>query len=118
MKNNMRIFAAVVFALCVSLFAMSAMAQTSTTGSIEGTVVDANGAAVPGVTVMVTSPNMISAQSAVTDGEGHFRVLNLPPGKYNIKIEETGGFAMYEQSNIEVNLSKTASVNERNNGKS
>ena len=110
MKNNMRIFAAVVFALCVSLFAMSAMAQTTTTGSIEGTVVDANGAAVPGVTVLVTSPNMISAQSAVTDAEGHFRVGNLPPGKYSIKVEETGGFAPYEQSNIDVNLSKTSTV--------
>ena len=110
MKNNMRIFAVLVFTVCLSLFTMSAMAQSSTTGSIEGTVVDSNGAAVPGVTVSVTSPNMISAQSATTDDSGHFRFLNLPPGKYAVKIEEAGGFAMYEQSNIDVNLSKTANV--------
>ena len=35
---------------------------------------------------------------------------NLPPGKYSIKVEETGGFAPYEQSNIDVNLSKTSTV--------
>ena len=110
MKNNMRIFAAVVFALCLSLFTMSTMAQTSTTGSIEGAVTDMNGAAVPGVTVGVSGSNLISAQTATTDNEGHFRVLNLPPGKYTVVIEPTGGFAKYEQPNIEVNLSKTASI--------
>lgn len=110
MKNNMRIFAAVVFALCLSLFATSAMAQTSTTGSIEGTVVDMNGAAVPGVTVGVSGSNLISPQTATTDTDGHFRVLNLPPGKYTVVIEPTGGFGKYEQPNIEVNLSKTSTI--------
>ena len=53
-----------VFAMCLSLFAVGAMAQTSTTGTIEGTVTDPQGNAVPGVTVTVTSPNLISPQSA------------------------------------------------------
>lgn len=110
MKNNMRIFAAVVFTLCLSLFSMSAKAQTSTTGSIEGTVVDTNNAAVPGVTVGVSGSNLISAQTATTDSEGHFRVLNLPPGKYSVTIEATGGFGRYERSNVEVNLSKTSTL--------
>ncbi|MBC7909675.1 MAG: TonB-dependent receptor [Pyrinomonadaceae bacterium] len=108
MKSNMRIFATAMLALCLSLFATSVMAQTSTTGNIEGTVVDANGAAVPGVTITVTSPNLIQAQTATTDSEGRYRILNLPPGRYTVVVEETGGFGRFEQPNLEVNLSKTS----------
>jgi len=102
-----------LFALALSLFAMSAVAQTATTGTIEGTVTDVNGAVVPGVTVTVTSPNLIRAQSATTDDEGRFRILNLPPGKYSVTIESARGFARYEQKDFEVNLSKTSSVDVR-----
>ena len=54
----------VVFTLAVvlSLFA-SASAQTSTTGSIEGTVTDVNGASVPGVTVTATRQGGRAADS-------------------------------------------------------
>ncbi len=56
--------------LCLSLFATGAMGQTSTTGSIEGEVTDVNGAVVPGVTVTVTSPNLIRPQTATANDEG------------------------------------------------
>ena len=86
------------------------MAQTATTGTIEGTVTDINDAVVPGVTVTVTSPNLIRAQSATTDDEGRFRILNLPPGRYAVTIEAAKGFAKFEQTDVEVNLSKTSSI--------
>src|SRR6185295_11730063 len=72
MKNSIRFIVLSLFVLCVSL---SAFAQSSTTGSIEGTVVDQAGAAVPGATVNVSGSNLISAQSATTDDSGHFRFL-------------------------------------------
>src|SRR6185503_20795566 len=66
---------------------------------------------VPGATVNVTSPNLISAQSATTDDSGHFRVLGLPPGKYMVTVEAAGkGFSKFEQKDIEVSLSKTSSL--------
>ena len=109
MRTSLRTFTAMI-ALCLSLFTISAAAQTSTTGSIEGTVIDANGAAVPGVTVTVTSPNLIRAQSATTNDEGIYRIPNLPPGRYAVVIEPTKGFARFEQTDVEVNLSKTSNV--------
>src|SRR5918993_76330 len=102
-----------VFAMCLSLFAVGAMAQTTTTGSIEGTVTDPRGGVVPGVTVKVTSPNLISAQSAVADDSGRFRILNLPPGRYEVKVEANDaskGFAEFTKGDVEVNLGSTSKV--------
>jgi uncharacterized protein (DUF2141 family) len=73
--------------------------QTSTTGSIEGRVTDPNGAAVRGASVTVTSPNMISAKTAMTDDQGHYQILALPPGSYKVAIEASG-FGKFDQDNI------------------
>jgi hypothetical protein len=110
MKNSMRFLVLSLFVLCLAGFAGSAFAQTTTTGSIEGTVTDPNGAAVPGVTVLVTSPNLINPQTATTDDQGRFRVLNLPPGRYAVVVEATRGFGRFERSNLEVNLSRTTNI--------
>jgi len=100
----------VTLALCLALLASRAGAQTATTGTIEGAVADVTGAVVPGATVKVASPNLIRAQITVTDGQGRYRFANLPPGKYAVAVEATGGFAKFEQANVEVNLSKTSTL--------
>jgi outer membrane receptor protein involved in Fe transport len=110
MKNVFKFLGLSALLMCFALFAGSAAAQSSTTGSIEGTVTDANGAAVPGVSVKVTSPNLISPQTATTDDSGRFRVLNLPPGKYAVTIEADKGFGKAERTEVEVNLSKTSTA--------
>ena len=110
MKNVFKFFGLSALLMCFALFAGSALAQTSTTGSIEGTITDTNGAAVPGVTVRVTSPNLISSQTATTDSSGRFKVLNLPPGKYAVTIEADKGFAKAERTDVEVNLSRSSTV--------
>src|SRR5215475_10414776 len=76
-----------VMAMALALFATGAMAQTSTTGSIEGLVTDPNGAAVRGATVTVTSPNLIRTQTTATDDSGRYQLLNLPPGAYKVTFE-------------------------------
>jgi outer membrane receptor protein involved in Fe transport len=113
MKIKLRIVTFVMLCLCLALFSVSINAQTATTGTIEGTVVDINGAAVPGVTVTVTSPNLITPQTAVTNDEGRYRLLNLPPGRYTVAVAASQGFAEFRQENVEVNLSRTSSVEVR-----
>ena len=98
-----------VLALTLAMFATSAMAQSSTTGSIEGTVTDPNGAAVKGATVTVTSPNLISPQTATTNDEGRYQVPALPPGKYKVAIDASG-FGKYEKDDVSVNLSRTSTA--------
>src|SRR5882672_7733189 len=98
-----------VLAMTLAMFATSAMAQSSTTGSIEGTVTDPNGQVVKGATVNATSPNLITAQSAITGDDGRYLISALPPGKYKLTIESPG-FGKYEQGDVSVNLGKTSSV--------
>src|SRR5262245_62040455 len=93
----------------VALFAISAVAQTSTTGSIEGLVTDPNGAAVKGATVNVTSPNLISAKTATTGDNGHYQIPALPPGVYKVTIDASG-FGKFEQSEVTVNLGRTSTA--------
>ena len=54
---KMRIFTMSLLALCLALFtAGAALAQSSTTGSIEGTVTDPQGGSVPNATVTISGP--------------------------------------------------------------
>ena len=96
--------------LCISSLVGSAFAQTTTTGTIEGLVTDSTGAVVPAVAVTVTSPNLIRTQSATSDNEGRYRILNLPPGRYIVSAEATAGFSRFVKTDVDVGLSKTTSV--------
>jgi outer membrane receptor protein involved in Fe transport len=96
-------------AVTLLFVSITAMGQTATTGSIEGAVTDPNGAAVKGATISVTSPNLISPQTAMTDDNGRFRILALPPGAYKLKVEASG-FAPFEQDTITVNLGRTTNT--------
>ncbi len=75
-----------------------AIAQT-TGSSLRGYVKDDQGAVLPGVTVVATSPTMIQSASAVTDETGYYRVINLPPGDYTVSAE-LQGFAPYKREGI------------------
>jgi hypothetical protein len=82
-------------------------AAQGTTGTISGRIVDAQGLAVPGVTVTVTGPQ--GAKTAVTDGSGRFAVPFLIPGTYSIKAE-LQGFKTIEQNNVVVRLEQTVDL--------
>lgn len=98
-----------VLALTLAMFATSAMAQSSTTGSIEGTVTDPNGAAVKGATITVTSPNLMSSRSATSNDDGRYQVSALPPGIYKVVVDASG-FGKYEKTDVSVNLGRSSTV--------
>ncbi|HEU0251892.1 MAG TPA: TonB-dependent receptor, partial [Pyrinomonadaceae bacterium] len=109
MKNVFKFFALSALLMSFALFAGSVFAQTTTTGSIEGTVTDPTGAAVPGLTVTATRQGGRSV-TATTNDEGFFRFSNVEPGQYTVSIEAEKGFAKFEQANVPVNLSKTSTM--------
>src|SRR5690242_6557937 len=78
-----------------------------TTGVIEGTVVDAQGARVAGATVLVEG-NAFS-RSVTTDGEGFYRVLQVPAGKYSITTSAPN-FATEKSDNMTVTLGRATTA--------
>lgn len=108
MKNNIKVFVFAFAAICSMLFASAAMAQTNTTGSIEGTVKDAAGAVIPNASITVSGGNLIREQSTTSDAEGNYRFSQIPPGTYTVKATGTG-FAQYTQE-VNVNLSRVSSL--------
>jgi hypothetical protein len=92
------------------LLVLAAPLFAQTTGQVIGTVVDAQGGVLPGVTVTATSPQMQGTRTTVTDGTGTFRFPTLPPGTYAIKAN-LSGFQDAAQENITVSLDKSATAN-------
>ena len=90
----------------LALFVGSASAQTPS-GTISGRVVDATGLALPGVTVEVRGVDI--TQTYVTDGEGHYRFLELAPGIYKV-TSSLAGFATHERDNVVLDLGKTVDL--------
>jgi len=109
MKNVFKFIGLSALLMSFALFSGSVFAQTTTTGSIEGTVTDPTGAAVAGVTVTATRQGGRTA-TATTNDEGFFRIPALEPGQYVVTIEAERGFGRFEQTNVPVNLGKTSSV--------
>ncbi len=66
------------------------VAAQQTESRIIGKVTDANGGALPGVTVTVTATQTGSIRTAVTNPEGRYVVTNLGPGPYEVRVELSG----------------------------
>lgn len=87
-----------------------ALAQQQT-GSITGRAVDTSGGALPGVTVSVTSPNLIGgARTAVTDEQGVYRFTLLPGGTYTVSFA-LPGFTTLNVENVGLAAGATATIN-------
>ena len=107
-KKIFAFVSAVAVMLCLTF---AALAQTQTTGTVEGTVTDPNGAVVPGVTVTLSGPNLIRPQTATSDADGYYRFASVPPGRYQIDVASVKGFNAYKTENVEVNIGRGATAN-------
>src|ERR1700757_2558313 len=77
--------------LAVALLAVAAAATAQTTnGTISGHVADAQGLALPGVTVNATSPNLQGVRSVTTSENGDYVLSLLPSGTYTVSFELSG----------------------------
>jgi len=102
----MRYFAKALLVAAVVLLPTLAQAQ-----ALAGTVRDASGAVLPGVTVEATSPVLIEkVRSAVTDGTGQYRIIDLPPGTYSMTFTLTG-FSVVKRDGVELSGAVILTIN-------
>jgi outer membrane receptor protein involved in Fe transport len=99
---------ALLLVISMLLVAGVALAQTSTTGAIVGTVAQA-GTPLPGVTVEVRSAALQGMRTEVTGAGGVFRFNQLPPGDYNLTAT-LAGFNTVNQKNVTVGLNRTVTL--------
>src|ERR1043165_6050587 len=94
-----------VFAFCAM-----ALAQSTVTGAIGGTVTDPTKKVVTGATVNVTNNGTGKAETATTDDNGQFKVTNLQPGEYTVTVNGSGFAAYNAKSVVEVGRETTLDV--------
>ena len=81
-----RLFKAIAACAAVLAFACFAFGQDLDDVTVSGRVVDTNGQAVAGVTVLVTETVTGAERTITTNEEGRYRVIELKPGVYTIRV--------------------------------
>ena len=87
-----------ILALC-----LATVVAAQTTGRIKGQVRDTGGGSLPGVSVSLESPSLPGGKTFITESDGEFLFLALPPGVYKVQAQ-LEGFAIAEQPGVKVNL--------------
>ncbi len=99
-----------VFVLALALLLVTGAAWAQETGEIFGKVVDTSGAIVPGVTVTLTSPVLITPMTAVSSETGSYRFPRLPVGVYTVKFE-LQSFKTVVHQGVQIAIGFNAQIN-------
>ena len=108
MANSRFRSAAASVALLLLLAAGSAFAAT--TGTLFGTVTDADGSALPGVNVTISSPSLQGTRTVTTNASGEYKFPLLPPGTYRADYE-IASFEKVVRTDVVVSLDNATKIN-------
>ncbi|MEP6848373.1 MAG: carboxypeptidase-like regulatory domain-containing protein, partial [Acidobacteriota bacterium] len=96
-------------ALAFLLFSLSAAAQQPS-GSLNGTVVDPNGAVIPGSSVTAINKATNASRTALTNQEGQYTIANLPVGTYEMSFT-ANGFKKLVVASVVVSVGQSVTIN-------
>jgi len=94
--------AAALLAALVVTGVSSAWAQT-VGGTIVGVVADAQGGALPGVTLTARNLETGATRVVATEGDGRYRIGGLPPGRYDL-VAELQGFSTVDVAGLTLTI--------------
>jgi hypothetical protein len=100
-------FAMLIFGL---MFAVAAVGQVGTSGSVRGTVTDSTGAVIASANVALRNVDTGSSMTIETDAVGAYLFPVVPVGRYEMTVTEAG-FKKYVQSEFEVNAAEPIRIN-------
>src|SRR6476619_4602134 len=98
----------IVSSLVLCLLSLTALAQTSNTGSLVGTVSGPDGV-IPGATVTITDSQTQRERATVTNGEGGFTFSQLEFGSYTVTIKAPG-FKTHTATNLKIDAGREYSL--------
>jgi hypothetical protein len=104
--NRLYFFIALAF-LTASTSAVHA--QITSEGSIRGVIRDAQGAVLPGATVTAASSTVAGVRATVSDSQGDYRLIDLPPGEYTL-VGELQGFSKVSRSGVLIRAGLNLSI--------
>src|SRR6267142_5332419 len=97
-------------ALLFVIISASLMVAQTSTGEVNGTVNDPNGAAVPGAVIkLINQATKIETQVSASQS-GYFTFVNIKPGAYVLRVE-VPGFKRAETHPFDVGVSVTVTQN-------
>lgn len=114
--KRLALLAAIILTVCSFAFGQE------TTGNIEGTVKDSAGALVPNVEVTITNARTVASgttttgigggfkRNTTTNEEGVFRILQVPPGQYDVITSASSGFGEARYENVTVAIGQTTQL--------
>jgi len=103
------LFATFLGVLFLSFNPLTTKAQTFR-AQITGTVTDPTGAIVPSVKITATNVATNTVQSAESNAQGDYRILDLLPGQYKVQAEASG-FKTFLQGPIALQVADIVTVN-------
>jgi hypothetical protein len=95
--------------LCSLIGAQTALAQSSGTGTITGTITDNSQAVIASASVIVTNTDNGVARTIPVNGEGIYVAPFLQPGPYTVRIS-ANGFATVEKNSLVLSVGQTLTV--------
>jgi outer membrane receptor protein involved in Fe transport len=99
-----KIFSTAIFFLAAALFTFSSVSAQTRIGTVQGTVKDPNGALVSGATVTITQSVTGYKQTAQTDEQGAFKLVNVPFNTYTVRAEAKGFQGVEQPVDLESNV--------------
>jgi outer membrane receptor protein involved in Fe transport len=103
------VFCLVSLSLALSLAPVALHAQTTTEGSIAGTVFDPSGAVVANAPIIIHNDSTNSEAQLTSDGSGYFKASQLPAAVYTVTVN-MAGFASFKEVNVIVQVGHTTEV--------
>jgi len=98
-----------VVLMVVAVLGLPAIAQSVSTAQLNGTVRDPAGAEVVGAAITVADASRGISRSTVSDGQGNYQLLLLPPGTYTVTATSTG-FAKLTATNVILTVGEQAQL--------
>ena len=102
------------FILCSAVLWLSsappAWAQSTSTGTVAGSVADPSGAVVAGATVTLTDSTTKTSRTVTTNEAGRYIFVDVAPGPYELSISKQGFSTTKTQTTVQVGVATTANL--------